>query len=282
MGSDKKKDVAGDEAARLKKEKKEKKRSEKDGVSKSSKKDKKDKKSKERLASAIDEHLQSSSASSAVKAAPVDDAESDEEMDEAKAIVAKGELPKGALVSFALPLADDKIQKKVLKAIKKGKAEPVVHVWPRREVPGNQSLLIIFLHPTATKKHALLRGVKEVNKALRKAPTKTATTTEVPGVVIIAGDISPAEVIMHLPVYCEERNVPYLFVSSRAELGAAAKTKRPTSVVMLLAQGRKREADKKKKDVIEEDGEEDDYPKAYKELVSTAQKEFAKQLKGLL
>ncbi|KAI6583199.1 hypothetical protein MCOR06_008182 [Pyricularia oryzae] len=253
MGSDKKKDVAGDEAARLKKEKKEKKRSEKDGVSKSSKKDKKDKKSKERLASAIDEHLQSSSASSAVKAAPVDDAESDEEMDEAKAIVAKGELPKGALVSFALPLADDKIQKKVLKAIKK-----------------------------ATKKHALLRGVKEVNKALRKAPTKTATTTEVPGVVIIAGDISPAEVIMHLPVYCEERNVPYLFVSSRAELGAAAKTKRPTSVVMLLAQGRKREADKKKKDIIEEDGEEDDYPKAYKELVSTAQKEFAKQLKGLL
>ncbi|TLD31046.1 hypothetical protein PspLS_02925 [Pyricularia sp. CBS 133598] len=253
MGSDKKKDVAGDEAARLKKEKKEKKRSEKDGVSKSLKKDKKDKKSKERLASAIDEHLQSSAASSAVKTPAVDDAESDEEMDEAKAIVAKGELPKGALVSFALPLADDKVQKKVLKAIKK-----------------------------ATKKHALLRGVKEVNKALRKAPTKTATTTEVPGVVIIAGDISPAEVIMHLPVYCEERNVPYLFVPSRAELGAAAKTKRPTSVVMLLAQGRKREADKKNKDSIEEDGEEDDYPKAYKELVSTAQKEFAKQLKGLL
>ncbi|KAI6368369.1 hypothetical protein MCOR25_004666 [Pyricularia grisea] len=254
MGSDKKKDVAGDEAARLKKEKKEKKRSEKDGVSKSSKKDKKDKKSKERLASALDEHLQASAAGSAVKApAVVDDAESDEEMDEAKAIVAKGELPKGALVSFALPLADDKVQKKVLKAIKK-----------------------------ATKKHALLRGVKEVNKALRKAPTKTATTTEVPGVVIIAGDISPAEVIMHLPVYCEERNVPYLFVPSRAELGAAAKTKRPTSVVMLLAQGRKREADKKKKDAIEEDGEEDDYPKAYKELVSTAQKEFAKQLRGLL
>jgi H/ACA ribonucleoprotein complex subunit 2 len=139
----------------------------------------------------------------------------------------------------------------------------------------------------ATKKSALLRGVKEVNKALRKAPTKTAATTEVPGVVVIAGDISPAEVIMHLPVYCEERNVPYIFVPSRAELGAAAKTKRPTSVVMLLAQGRKRTAaaaaDKAKKpEAVEEDDGEDDYPKAYQDLVSTAQKEFGKQLRGLL
>ncbi len=46
--------------------------------------------------------------------------------------------------------------------------------------------------------------------------------------VVIAGDTSPAEVVMHLPLACEDVNVPYMFVTSRAELGAAAKTKRPT------------------------------------------------------
>ncbi|KAL8388058.1 hypothetical protein RB595_009483 [Gaeumannomyces hyphopodioides] len=265
MGSSEKhskKDAASDEAARLKKEKKEKKRSEKDGVHKkdSSKKDKKEKKSKQdRLEKALDEHLQAAAPAKDSKiVVPVADPDamvSDDEADEIKALIAKGEVPKGALVSFALPLADDKVQKKVLKAVKK-----------------------------ATKKSALLRGVKEVNKALRKAPTKSASTTEIPGVVVIAGDISPAEVIMHLPVYCEERNVPYIFVPSRAELGAAAKTKRPTSVVMLLAQGRKRDAAKggKKAEAVAEDDGEDDYPKAYQDLVATAQKEFAKQLRGLL
>ncbi|KLU83830.1 H/ACA ribonucleoprotein complex subunit 2 [Magnaporthiopsis poae ATCC 64411] len=272
MGSSEKhskKDAASDEAARLKKEKKEKKRSEKDGVHKkdSSKKDKKEKKSKQdRLEKALDEHLQTSAAAPPAKESkitvPVADADamvSDDERnerEEIKALIAKGEVPKGALVSFALPLADDKVQKKVLKTVKK-----------------------------ATKKSALLRGVKEVNKALRKAPGKSANTTEIPGVVVIAGDISPAEVIMHLPIYCEERNVPYIFVPSRAELGAAAKTKRPTSVVMLLPKGRKRDAakgGKKPEAVAEDDGEEDDYPKAYQDLAATAQKEFAKQLRSLL
>lgn len=33
---------------------------------------------------------------------------------------------------------------------------------------------------------------------------------------------------------CEENNIPYAFVRSRMELGAAAQTKKPTSVVLLM------------------------------------------------
>lgn len=53
------------------------------------------------------------------------------------------------------------------------------------------------------------------------------------GVVVIAADISPMDVISHLPVLCEDHGVPYVYVSSRAELGAAGQTKRPTSVVLV-------------------------------------------------
>mmetsp|Transcript_15507 Transcript_15507/g.16095 ORF Transcript_15507/g.16095 Transcript_15507/m.16095 type:complete len:143 (+) Transcript_15507:12-440(+) len=69
------------------------------------------------------------------------------------------------------------------------------------------------------------RGVKEVNKAFRK---------EEKGICIIAGDVSPIDVISHIPVCCEKKNMPYAFIPSRELLGEAAGTKRPTSVVILL------------------------------------------------
>lgn len=68
------------------------------------------------------------------------------------------------------------------------------------------------------------RGVKEVVKAIRKNET---------GICILAGDIYPLDVISHLPVLLEENGIPYLFVPSKQDLGAAACTKRPTSVVLI-------------------------------------------------
>jgi H/ACA ribonucleoprotein complex subunit 2 len=52
-------------------------------------------------------------------------------------------------------------------------------------------------------------------------------------VVFIAGDISPIDVVTHLPVLCEDHNIPYVFVPSKEDLGSAGSTKRPTSVIMV-------------------------------------------------
>lgn len=70
------------------------------------------------------------------------------------------------------------------------------------------------------------RGVKEVVKGLRKGET---------GFAILAGDIYPIDVVSHLPVLLEENNVPYVYVPSKFDLGAAASTKRPTSCVLVRA-----------------------------------------------
>lgn len=72
------------------------------------------------------------------------------------------------------------------------------------------------------------RGVKEVVKALKK---------ETKGVCVIAGDISPIDVITHVPILCEEAGVPYVYVHSKEELGAAGMTKRPTSVMLVMPEG---------------------------------------------
>merc|ERR1719331_1810001 len=68
------------------------------------------------------------------------------------------------------------------------------------------------------------RGVKETVKAVRKGTA---------GLVIIAADISPIDVLSHLPILCEDKSIPYMYVRSRAEVGQACKTKRPTSCVMI-------------------------------------------------
>jgi H/ACA ribonucleoprotein complex subunit 2 len=78
----------------------------------------------------------------------------------------------------------------------------------------------------AAKSKEICRGVKEVAKAIRKGAK---------GVVIIAGDISPIDVITHIPVMCEEASIPYCYVPSKQDLGAAGQTKRPTSIILMKA-----------------------------------------------
>jgi len=50
---------------------------------------------------------------------------------------------------------------------------------------------------------------------------------------VIAGDISPIDVITHIPILCEDANVPYVYVPNKEELGLSGGCKRPTSVVLI-------------------------------------------------
>ncbi|KAJ4333534.1 hypothetical protein N0V87_007559 [Didymella glomerata] len=154
------------------------------------------------------------------------------EVDSAPA--AEGDEPSGALVPFAFPLADnDKEVKKILKTVKK-----------------------------SAKTKTLRRGVKEVVKALRKSQGSgnTADLNDPSAIVVIAADISPMDVISHIPVLCEDHGIPYIYIKSRAQLGEASATKRPTSVVMVAKAG----SGKKAKDVKEDDAKE--FEEAYGEL----------------
>lgn len=92
-------------------------------------------------------------------------------------------------------------------------------------------MAMLTLPLAAAKSKTLRRGVKEVVKALRKS--STAHSTDPSAIVVIAADISPMDVISHIPVLCEDHGVPYIYIKSRAQLGEASATKRPTSVVMV-------------------------------------------------
>ena len=87
-----------------------------------------------------------------------------------------------------------------------------------------------------------------VVKALKKGET---------GLSIIAGDISPVEVICHVPILCEEKQVAYIYVPSKEDLGLASMTKRPTSIVLVTSRPdyaeQYQEAEKKVRSILPKD-----------------------------
>lgn len=43
----------------------------------------------------------------------------------------------------------------------------------------------------------------------------------------MAADAEPLEIILHLPLLCEDKNVPYVFVPNKTALGRACGVSRP-------------------------------------------------------
>ena len=84
--------------------------------------------------------------------------------------------------------------------------------------------------------------------------------------LVLAADITPIDIISHLPVLCEEAQIPYIFIPSKEELGHASSTKRPTSCVMICPDSKR--ANKSK---VGDDDKGD-----YKELYDECHKEVSK------
>lgn len=72
------------------------------------------------------------------------------------------------------------------------------------------------------------KGVNETTKAVERGLAK---------LVVIAADVDPAEIVMHLPYLCEEKKVPYIYVPSKKRLGEAAGIEVQASSVAIVEAG---------------------------------------------
>lgn len=57
------------------------------------------------------------------------------------------------------------------------------------------------------------KGTNEATKAIEKSNAQ---------LIVIAEDVEPEEIVMHLPALCDEKKVPYVFVPSKQEIGRSA------------------------------------------------------------
>jgi large subunit ribosomal protein L7Ae len=80
----------------------------------------------------------------------------------------------------------------------------------------------------AKKSGKIKKGINEVTKVIERGHAKF---------VAIAKDVNPQEVIMHLPPLCEEKEVKFVVVNSKEDLGAAAGLQVGTSAVTIVQEG---------------------------------------------
>ena len=80
----------------------------------------------------------------------------------------------------------------------------------------------------ARKKGKVKCGINEVTKAIERGSAK---------LVLIAEDVSPAEIVMHLPLICNEKKIPCSFVKTKKELGEKAGISVGTAAVAITDEG---------------------------------------------
>ena len=72
------------------------------------------------------------------------------------------------------------------------------------------------------------KGTNEVTKQVERGQAK---------LVVMASDVSPEEILVHMPVLCKEKNIPYTYVPSRMDLGRSAGLNTGTACLALVDLG---------------------------------------------
>ncbi|KOC58830.1 NHP2-like protein 1, partial [Habropoda laboriosa] len=80
------------------------------------------------------------------------------------------------------------------------------------------STKVLNLVHQAVSYNQVRKGVNEATKTLNRGLSEF---------IVLAEDARPLEVLLHLPLLCEHKNVPYIFIKSRKALGRACGVTRP-------------------------------------------------------
>ncbi len=77
---------------------------------------------------------------------------------------------------------------------------------------------ILDLVQQASNYKQLKKGANESTKTLNRGISEF---------IVMTADAEPLEILLHLPLLCEDKNVPYVFVPSKVALGRACGVSRP-------------------------------------------------------
>ncbi|PFH51722.1 hypothetical protein AMATHDRAFT_89309, partial [Amanita thiersii Skay4041] len=87
--------------------------------------------------------------------------------------------------------------------------------WPLASADLTNSILDLVQQAGQYKQ--LKKGANEATKTLNRGIAE---------IIVLTADTEPLEILLHLPLLCEEKNVPYVFVPSKAALGRACNVSR--------------------------------------------------------
>ncbi len=80
---------------------------------------------------------------------------------------------------------------------------------------------------------SIKKGTNETTKVIERGMAK---------LVLIGEDVTPVEIVMHIPPLCEEKGIPYVYVKSQKDLGAACGIKKGCGSAAIVDAGKAEEA----------------------------------------
>lgn len=72
------------------------------------------------------------------------------------------------------------------------------------------------------------KGTNETTKAIERGIAK---------LVVIAEDVQPPEIVMHLPILCDEKKISFVYVPSKNELGRSVGINVQTAAACIVESG---------------------------------------------
>ncbi|MFQ5815057.1 MAG: 50S ribosomal protein L7Ae [Candidatus Hydrothermarchaeaceae archaeon] len=76
------------------------------------------------------------------------------------------------------------------------------------------------------------KGTNEITKFVERGQAR---------LVLIATDVEPEEIVAHLPMLCEEKRIPYVYVPSKLELGKACGMEVSAAAAGIITPGKSKE-----------------------------------------
>jgi len=76
------------------------------------------------------------------------------------------------------------------------------------------------------------KGSNEATKAVERGLAQ---------LVLIGTDVEPEEIVMHLPLLCEEKQIPYVFIKKQNDIGAASGLNVGSAAAAIVKPGKAKE-----------------------------------------
>ena len=102
-------------------------------------------------------------------------------------------------------------------------------MYVRFETPKDLADKIYQLVELARDTGKVKKGSNEVTKLVERGKA---------AFVVMSEDVTPEEILAHMPLLCEEKGIPYGYVPNKVELGSACGLEKPTASIAITDIGK--------------------------------------------
>ncbi|MCI4332272.1 MAG: 50S ribosomal protein L7Ae [Thermoplasmata archaeon] len=101
-------------------------------------------------------------------------------------------------------------------------------IYVRFDTPSELADKALQLVQIASETGKVRVGTNEVTKSTERSEAK---------LIVMAEDVDPVEILVHIPMLCEEKRIPYIYVPKKQRLGQSAGLTKSAASIAIVEPG---------------------------------------------